>query len=152
MRLMIAALVLVGCAPPLPRAVPLQNAQPAAQAALDLWQETGPRPDIQGVLADPACATTRPDGSRSVGFINPEHGRCVGGMTHPEAGIFLLIHPEVRYSHSLPHELQHWIRGDDPHRERGVWEPPIGESDTNLVPAANALLRGTSRDVVLPTE
>lgn len=56
-------------------------------------------------------------------------------------GIFLLLHPSLAYHHALPHELQHWLRGDGDHRARGVWEPPTGESDTNLVPRAQAWLR-----------
>jgi hypothetical protein len=149
--LLVVAFLAAGCGPALPRdAVALANAEEAAGAVLGSWHQDRALPAFYGVPADPACARTLPDGSRALGFVYPESGRCVGGFTDPDAGVFLLLHPEVRYSHNLAHELAHWIRGDRDHRLRGVWEPPLGEADTNLVPAANAWLRAhPALDVVV---
>lgn len=136
LALLLAALS--GCgAPPLPNGVHLANAETTAQAVLDLWHEEIELPPVYGVPADPACDVAFPDGRRAVGFVNPDGGHCVGGVTVPGTGIWLLLYPEVRYSHNLAHELAHMIHGDDRHQRRGVWE----DVDTNLVPAANAWLR-----------
>ena len=139
--LILGLLVLAGaCGPlPLPDAVPLANANQAARAVLDRWHEDVALPPIYEVPADPACEVAVPGGT-SIGFVNPQSGHCVGGFTDPGAGIFLLLHPRVGYSRHLAHELAHLIRRDNAHRLRGLWEPPLGESDTNLVPAANAWL------------
>lgn len=126
-----------GCSDPRPAGVPLANADRAARVVMDLWREDGPTPAIFGVPFDASCLKTLPDGSRSIGFVNPDGGKCVGGVTIPGEAIYLLVHPDVRYSHALPHELAHWRWGDDGHRRRGLWE----DQDTNLVPAAQTLLR-----------
>lgn len=111
-RALFGLVMLVGCMPELPDGVPLENAQPAAEAVLKLWGIEGMAPPpVFGVVTDCAFPSGTP------GFINPNTGKCVGGTQDPyrDRAIFLPVYEGAAYSTSLPHEMAHFVYDDPDH-------------------------------------
>ncbi len=81
-------------------------------------------PTVYGVPAD--CDNHNP-ASMTWGFL--VDGRCVGGLTEPDVGIFIVVVPPPsanHYSMTLPHEaVGHWAAGGDmdPHHTGAAFLP-----------------------------
>jgi hypothetical protein len=132
--------MVVGCSPvPVPEnIVPLANAG-RAQAVAAAFLGGGETPPVFGVPPDLICVYDVPDGTVQ-GFVSPETGLCVGGLTYPDNAIFIVVYPGARYSDLLCHETLHWLTYDLKHAARATWGPGYGGADDDLVPRCNATL------------
>jgi hypothetical protein len=119
--ILLAVLSLGACAAPLPEGgVEIPGNDPAVQAALSFAGASEPtrHPPVYWVLPEHLNCGDEP--GYHAGFINPETGNCVGGLTVDGAGVWIALQGRVSLHSqlaSLCHEMRHVVHGDHGHSE-----------------------------------
>lgn len=143
-----AAIILVGC---VGCSVPPPTGDPLYSPAIELAREFlggGHSPEVVGVPWDCSQQTLAGIG---YGFRRNGDGLCVSGL---ELGgvVYIMVHPDMRYSLALCHEMRHVFGGSESHKERATWGPMYGGTVDDEIPRCNAFLaeRLDNLDFVVP--
>jgi hypothetical protein len=129
-RVWIVALMSVatGCdvAPPTGVDMTDDRTMRAVDAAMEFFS-TRPR-SVVGVPWN--CTEETPAGT-GYGWRRPGDGACVSSL-EKNGVVYLMLHPDVRYSHMLCHEMAHANFGDGDHRYDSVWSTLVPECNRRL--------------------